>query len=150
MGILIRLALLAPLALAADPAVTMYWSADAAAALGRQAAANLDPERRIGVVRLMDSVEVIHRDGPSDVEVHTAQADFIFVRAGEAIILTGAAEGTRASAPGERRGGRIQGGTRYSLKAGDQLYIPAGMPHQFLVETGQSFTATIVKITPRP
>lgn len=127
----------------------MYWSAEAAAALNRQAVANLDPERHLGVVRLMDSVEVIHRDGSSDIEVHTEQADFILMRAGEATVLTGPAEGTPASAPGERRGGRILNGTRYALKAGDQLYIPAGMPHQFLVETGKSFTAAIVKITPR-
>ena len=36
------------------------------------------------------------------------------------------------------------------LNPGDTLYVPAGVPHQFLMEPGQSFTAMVVKITPKP
>ena len=135
---------------AADPGIAMYWSAAAAATVDKQAAERIDPRLHLGEARLMDSVAVIHRDGPSEVEIHTAQADFILVRAGQATVLVGGtADGARPSARGERRGGQIQGGARYTLKAGDQLYVPANTPHQFLVEAGKTFTATIVKITPK-
>ncbi len=135
---------------AADPTIPMYWSADQANAVDKQISGNIDPERHLGAARLMDSVLVIHRDGPSEVEIHTELADFIIMRSGEGIVLAGGtAPGIRASAPGEKRGGAIEGATRYTLKAGDQLYVPANTPHQFLVEKGKTFTATIVKITPK-
>jgi uncharacterized RmlC-like cupin family protein len=39
---------------------------------------------------------------------------------------------------------------RYPVTAGDTLYIPANMPHQFFVERGKHWVITIVKITPKP
>lgn len=135
---------------AADPGITMYWTAAQAGAIDRQIAGNVDPQAHLGLARLMDSVLVIHRDGPSQVEIHTQQADFIVVRAGQgAVLVGGTAPGARPSAPGEKRGRSIQGATRYSLKAGDQIYVPANTPHQFLVDAGNTLTATIVKITPK-
>lgn len=50
--------------------------------------------------------------------------------------------------PGELRG-RIEGGTTYPMKTGDTLYVPAKMPHQFLVDSGKHFSAYIIKITPK-
>jgi quercetin dioxygenase-like cupin family protein len=47
------------------------------------------------------------------------------------------------------RGKSIEGGTRYALKAGDNIFIPANTVHQFLVEPGKEFSATIVKIVPK-
>jgi len=47
------------------------------------------------------------------------------------------------------RGKSIEGGTRYMLKAGDHIFIPANTVHQFLVEPGKEFSATIVKIVPK-
>ena len=55
------------------------------------------------------------------------------------------------SAPDEVRGkSDREGGIRYPIAAGDVLYIPANTVHQFLVEPGKSFTAMVVKITPKP
>jgi mannose-6-phosphate isomerase-like protein (cupin superfamily) len=50
---------------------------------------------------------------------------------------------------GEIRGVSIEGGKNYPIAAGDSIYIPVNVPHQFLVEPGQHFTVTIVKIAPR-
>ena len=56
----------------------------------------------------------------------------------------------KPSGPDEIRGKSIEGGTRYPIAAGDILYIPANIVHQFVVEPGKSFTAMVVKITPKP
>jgi len=48
------------------------------------------------------------------------------------------------------RGKSIEGGTKYPIAAGDVLYIPANTVHQFLVDPGKSFTAMVIKITPKP
>ena len=55
----------------------------------------------------------------------------------------------KPTAPGEVRGKSIEGGTRYPIAAGDVLYIPANTVHQFLIAPGQSFTAMVIKITPK-
>ncbi len=114
-------------------------------------AAKVNPETHVGVQRLMDSAIVVHRVGPSGAEIHTKEGDFIFVQAGEGTVLAG---GTivdgKSSGPDEMRGKSIDGGTRYPLKAGDSIFIPANVVHQFLVEPGKEFTATIVKIVPKP
>ena len=39
----------------------------------------------------------------------------------------------------------MEGGVRYELKT-DVIYIPAGVPHQILVETGKELSALVVKI----
>ncbi len=118
--------------------------------IDQKLAANVNPETHVGVQRLMDSAIVVHRVGPSGAEIHTKEGDFIFVLAGEGTVLAG---GTivdgKSSGPDEMRGKSIDGGTRYPLKAGDSIFIPANMVHQFLVERGKEFTATIVKIVPK-
>ncbi len=118
--------------------------------IDQKLAANVNPQTHVGVQRLMDSAIVVHRVGPSGAEIHTKEGDFIFVLAGEGTVLAG---GTivdgKSSGPDELRGKSIDGGTRYPLKAGDSIFIPANMVHQFLVEPGKEFTATIVKIVPK-
>jgi quercetin dioxygenase-like cupin family protein len=56
----------------------------------------------------------------------------------------------KPTGPGEMRGKSIEGGTKYPVAAGDTLYVPAHIVHQFVMEPGQSFTALVVKITPKP
>ena len=58
--------------------------------------------------------------------------------------------GGQTTTPDEIRGESIEGGTLYPVKAGDTLYIPANMPHQFFVEKGKHWVITLVKITPKP
>lgn len=134
----------------ADPSQPAYWSASQLKAIDQKLAANVNPETHVGVERLMDGVTVLHRVGPSGAEIHTNLADFIIIQSGAGWVQVG---GTivdgKPSGPGEVRGKSIQGGTKYSFKAGDNLYIPANMVHQFFVDPGQELSLTIVKIAPK-
>jgi quercetin dioxygenase-like cupin family protein len=49
--------------------------------------------------------------------------------------------------PGEIRGTSISGGERHTLSTGDIVHIPAGVPHQILLEKGKPFTYFVVKVT---
>ena len=141
--------LLAPLH-AADPTTPVFWSATQLSGVDAKVRSSVDPASHIGIERLLDSASFIYRDGPSEAEVHQKLADFIAVRSGEGeIVIGGTIVGARSSAPDELRGTSITGGTRYAFKAGDALYVPANMVHQFFVKPGGHFTVTIVKITPK-
>jgi uncharacterized RmlC-like cupin family protein len=58
--------------------------------------------------------------------------------------------GNRQTAPGEWRGGAMEGGSFYNLSPGDVLWIPAGRPHQTLVAKGASFSYLAFKFEARP
>jgi hypothetical protein len=135
---------------ATNPNTVVVWDAAQMKAIDQKLGANVNPQTHVGVERLMDSAIVVHRIGPSEAEIHTKEGDFIFVQAGEGTVLAG---GTivdgKSSGPDEMRGKSIDGGTRHLLKAGDSIFIPANTVHQFLVEPGKEFTATIVKIVPK-
>src|SRR5262249_51877837 len=109
------------------------------------------PERHLGTERMLDSAFVAFRNGSGEAELHEKLADLIIVHSGSGTVLIGGKmiEG-KPSAPDEVRGKSIEGGKRYPIQAGDTLYVPPGVAHQFLMEPGQSFTAMVVKITPRP
>ena len=136
---------------AADPAQPMFWNSAQQKDFDKKAQSRLNAERHLGTERLMDSAFVAYRDGSGEAELHENQADLLLIRSGEGTVLVGGrmVEG-KPSGPGEVRGKSIEGGTKYPIAAGDVLYIPANTVHQFLMEPGQSFTAMVVKITPKP
>jgi mannose-6-phosphate isomerase-like protein (cupin superfamily) len=135
---------------AADPTSPVYWSADQTRELDKTAASRLNKAAGLGTSRLMDSAFILYREGNSQAEIHTEQADFIFFREGEGVVIVGGKiVNGKPSGAGEIRGDSIDGGTKYPVKAGDSIFVPKGMPHQFWLESGQHFTATIVKITPK-
>jgi mannose-6-phosphate isomerase-like protein (cupin superfamily) len=135
---------------AADPTTPMFWSAKQTKEIDGRIPAKLDKTRGLATERLMDSAFILYREGASEAEIHTKQADFIFVHEGDGAILVGGQiiDG-KPSGTDEIRGKSIDGGTKYAVSAGDTLYVPANMVHQFLVEPGKHFSATIVKITPK-
>jgi hypothetical protein len=135
---------------AADPAKTMFWSAAQNKDFDKNATEKLNDERHLGTERLMDSVFVAFRNGSGEAELHVKQADLLLIRSGSGTVLVGGemVDG-KATGPDEVRGKSITGGTRYPVAAGDTLYIPANTVHQFLMEPGQSFTAMVIKITPK-
>ena len=47
--------------------------------------------------------------------------------------------------PGETLGGEIVGGTRQRLAVNDMYIVPAGTPHQFVVEAGRSIFYVTIK-----
>ena len=136
--------------LAADPSQPLFWSSAQQKDFDKLALSKLNSDRHLGTERLLDSAFVAFRNGNGEAELHVKQADLLLIRSGEGTVIVGGkmVEG-KPSAPDEVRGKSIEGGTRYPIAAGDILYIPANTVHQFIVEPGKSFTAMVVKITPK-
>ena len=135
--------------LAADPTMPVHWSAAKTKELAQQAKSRLNKDTGMGVSNLMDSAFMVHREKTSQAEAHAAQADFLIINEGAGTILVGGRMvNGQTTRPGETRGDSIEGGTPYPVKAGDTLYVPKAMPHQFQVTPGQYIVYTVVKITP--
>ncbi len=78
------------------------------------------------------------RDKDGQAEVHAAWNDNIFVQDGEASFVTGGtAVNAQDTAPGEKRGTSITGGTTMPMRPGDYFFVPAGTPHQMIVAPGK-------------
>jgi mannose-6-phosphate isomerase-like protein (cupin superfamily) len=87
------------------------------------------------------------RDSAGGVEVHMAWTDELVIQRGSATLLYGgAADGASETTPGELRGGTIRGGSRVALHPGDVVVIPAGTPHQMLVDPGMRVAYLAFKI----
>jgi len=93
------------------------------------------------------SFMLAHREGNGQAELHETQNDVFFVQSGRAMLVVG---GTvvepKTVAPHETRGSSINGGEQKALGPGDVVHIPAGVPHQLLVDAGNQFTYFVVKI----
>ena len=144
------LVLACSIAVAADPTQPMFWSSGQQKDFDKLALSKLNAERHLGTERMLDSAFVAFRNGNGEAELHEKLADLLLIRSGEGTVLVGGKmiEG-KPSGPDEVRGKSIEGGTRFPIAAGDVLYIPANTVHQFIVEPGKSFTAMVVKITPK-
>lgn len=83
---------------------------------------------------------MVRREADGEVEQHdTLNDEFVSVRGRAAVMVGGVAAGQHQSAPNEWRGGTLHGGKIYDLKPGDLIWIPAGVPHQMLLRSGDSF-----------
>jgi mannose-6-phosphate isomerase-like protein (cupin superfamily) len=88
-----------------------------------------------------------HREGDGQAEWHETEVDVFVVQSGAAtLIVGGTMVKAETTAPHEKRGPSIEGGTRQKLAPGDVVRIPAGVPHQVLLEPGQQFTYMVIKI----
>jgi mannose-6-phosphate isomerase-like protein (cupin superfamily) len=135
---------------AADPTTPVLWNAQRIKELAAGMKTRVNPNTHNAAMSLIASANLIYRDGDSGSEVHEKVADFIFVHEGEgAIMIGGKIIGGQSTAPNEIRGTSLEGGTRHPIAAGDSIYIPANMPHQFFVEKGKHFVITIVKVPPK-
>lgn len=89
-----------------------------------------------------------YREATGSSEVHEHEADFFVVENGEATLVTGGkVVDPKTVKAGEIRGASISGGERHTLSTGDIVHIPAGVPHQLLLEKGKPFTYFVVKVT---
>jgi mannose-6-phosphate isomerase-like protein (cupin superfamily) len=80
-------------------------------------------------------------------ELHQNFADIFFILDGHATVVTGGKiADEKSTGPGEIRGKSVEGGTRQDVKAGDVVHIPAGMPHQTLVNQGDTVTYFVIKV----
>ena len=91
-------------------------------------------------------VHASRREQPGQAEVHTKDADIIYVLQGTATFITGgeAVDG-KTTAPDEIRGTSIRGGETRKISKGDVIIVPRGVPHQFL-EVTNPFLYYVVKV----
>jgi glc operon protein GlcG len=90
-------------------------------------------------------VHASRRDQPGMGEVHTKDADIIYVLDGTATFVTGGAlVEPRNIAADEIRGKEISGGETRNLGKGDVIIVPAGTPHWFK-EVSAPFLYYVVK-----
>src|SRR5213595_627220 len=83
-------------------------------------------------------VHASRRVEPGQAEIHTLDTDIIYVVDGSATLVTGGkAIDTKAIAPNEIRGSRIEGGEEHHITKGDAIIIPNGVPHQFTAVSGE-------------
>lgn len=87
------------------------------------------------------------REKTGSAEVHETDADLLMVVDGTAGLVTGGKlVNAHAEKPGELRAASIEGGKRQTLEKGSVIHIPAGVPHQLIVDNGP-FTYFVVKVT---
>jgi uncharacterized protein GlcG (DUF336 family)/quercetin dioxygenase-like cupin family protein len=91
-------------------------------------------------------VHASRREKPGQAEIHTKDADVIYVLQGTATFVTGgeAVDG-KTIAPDEIRGSTIRSGETRKLAKGDVVIVPRGVPHQFL-EVTNPFLYYVVKV----
>ena len=133
-----------------DPKTPVYWSAQQLKDLSAQMSTRVTAQTHNAAQSLIASANLIYRNGNSGGEIHEKLSDFIFVHEGQgSILIGGKVIGGNQTATDEIRGDSVEGGTRYPIAAGDSIFIPAGVAHQFLVEDGKHFQITIVKVPPK-
>ncbi len=150
--LLILFAAALPLA-AAPPEGFVHWKAADLKALPSKLAPKLDakksataPEGQFGNHFFLAA----YREGSGEAEVHDGYVDVFVIEAGEGtLVVGGQVTGGKTTAPGETRGASIQGGEKVKLGTGDIVHIPAGTPHQVLLEPGHKFAYFVVKIAAR-
>ena len=91
-------------------------------------------------------VHASRRKEPGQAEVHTRDADVIYVLQGSARFVTGGQviDG-KNDAPDEIRGSGIRSGETRTIAQGDVIVVPNGVPHQF-VEVTNPFLYYVVKV----
>ena len=90
-------------------------------------------------------VHASRREQPGMAEIHTKDADIVYVLEGSATLVTGGtAVNAKPTAPDELRGDRIDGGEPRQLAKGDVIIVPAGVPHWFK-EVSNPFLYYVVK-----
>ena len=87
------------------------------------------------------------RDSAGVHERHEGFTDIFVVQKGSARLLYGGTvDGQRETSAGEWRGGTIRGGTQAELHPGDVVVIPAGIPHQMLLNPGERIAYLSFKV----
>jgi glc operon protein GlcG len=90
-------------------------------------------------------VHASRREQPGMAEIHSKDADIVYVLDGSATLVTGGnAVNAKPVAAGEFRGERIDGGETRQLAKGDVIIVPAGVPHWFK-EVSNPFLYYVVK-----
>lgn len=90
---------------------------------------------------------MVRRTESSGPELHELFDDVYVVQEGTAVLVYGGTyEGAQPTEPGEFRGGTITEGSRQTLAPGDVVVVPATVPHQVEIESGESIIYQVVKV----
>jgi mannose-6-phosphate isomerase-like protein (cupin superfamily) len=148
--------LLLPLSVAAPEGATVegfeHWTPSALADLTKSLATKAATDPHHAATQKLPEFPheyflLAHREADGQAEWHGTEADVFVVQSGSAtLIVGGTMSKAETTAPQEKRGPSIEGGTRHKLAAGDIVRIPAGIPHQLLVATGDQFNYFVIKI----
>jgi mannose-6-phosphate isomerase-like protein (cupin superfamily) len=93
------------------------------------------------------SIGLSVRDTSGGAEVHAHFDDIFYVTGGHAMLITGGTVADAKTGPdGETHGSKVEGGTTQTIAEGDVVHIPAGVPHQIIVEPGVTYSAVVVKV----
>ena len=96
-----------------------------------------------GPDKLMLSV----RTASGGVEVHAHFTDIFVITDGRATLITGGTVlDAKTDTNGETHGTSLQNGTSQPLTKGDVVHIPAGVPHQLLLSSGDTLSYFVVKV----
>ncbi len=108
-----------------DPPAVSYFPKDAVNAAFAKGSVLFDHSDKY-------MVHASRREQPGMAEIHTKDADIVYVLEGTATLVTGGtAANLKETAAGELRGERIDGGETRHLEKGDVIIVPAGVPHWF-------------------
>jgi mannose-6-phosphate isomerase-like protein (cupin superfamily) len=87
------------------------------------------------------SWSLAHREKSGVVEAHGTRTLVMVIQSGEATLVVGTdVVDAKNTSPTEVRGTSIRGGIERKVSAGDVINMPAGLPHQFLLEPGKQIT----------
>ena len=93
------------------------------------------------------SIRLSVRTASGGAEVHSHFDDIFVVTGGNATLITGGSVvNPQTDAAGEIKGTRIQDGTSQKITRDDVVHIPAGVPHQLIIDPGNTFSAIVVKV----
>jgi hypothetical protein len=147
----LTIAIVAVLAVsAADPPGVEHWTSGQLKDFEKTLAAKMGPQK-VASQQLANfgnhATLVAHREGDGQGEAHMKQVDVMIIQTGEASIrLGGEIVNGKQTRPNETLGSAVRGGVEKTLRPGDVLHIPAGVPHQMLVQAGKQVTYFVVKI----
>jgi mannose-6-phosphate isomerase-like protein (cupin superfamily) len=136
--------------IAAEPAGYKYWSSAELKGFAKTLAPKINAQK-IATDRIAELgnhyAMMAHREGSGEAELHETEADLLVIQSGSAtLIVGGAVQNGKTTAPGEIRGPSIDGGSKQKLAAGDVVHIPSKTAHQLLLEHGAQFTYFILKV----
>lgn len=92
-------------------------------------------------------MSVAYRNASGQAELHQTRNDIFYVVSGTCTLVTGGTiTNAKTTQPHELRGAAVSGGQKHKLGPGDFLTIPAGVPHQMLLDPGTEITYAVVKV----
>jgi len=147
LGFIIASGLAACAILQAADAAKVWTGADVKSLSDKMAA----KKEKVGIASLAVfgnyQMSVAYRSASGEAELHQTKSDVFYVVSGGCTLVTG---GTvtkpRTTQPHEIRGSGVTGGQQRKLRPGDFVSIPAGVPHQMLLDPGAEISYAVVKV----